>query len=223
MAVTSYNNIDQFLWKMFSIWLVIDSITGFFLSFGTNTPLSQIFKLILLTFVVIRLSKIKNILIYSFICILYISIYFLHTALINIDFFSPILFLSKFLSLIFFYCYFKFSINHFPELTIHKAFKVLIISWIIIVLNIILGLMGFGIPSYGEDGEGMGVKGFFYAANELGGILAVLVPFIVYLIYVYFLYYCIIDRYLYWYEIMYISLFIIYYYYSNFIHVSQKT
>lgn len=184
MAVTSYNNIDQFLWKMFSIWLVIDSITGFFLSFGANTPLSQIFKLILLTFVVIRLSKIKNILIYSFICILYISIYFLHTALSNIDFFSPILLLSKFLSLIFFYCYFKFSIRHFPELTISKTLKVFIISWIIIVINIILGLMGLGIPSYGEDSEGMGVKGFFYAANELGGILAVLVPFIVYLIYV---------------------------------------
>lgn len=58
----------------------------------------------------------------------------------------------------------------------------MIIAWIIIAFNVIAGLMGYGIPSYGEDEEDMGVKGFFFAGNELGGIMAVLAPFMIYLI-----------------------------------------
>lgn len=44
--------------------------------------------------------------------------------------------------------------------------------------------MGYGIPTYGESEEDidMGVKGFFFAGNELGSVMAALVPFIIYLI-----------------------------------------
>lgn len=178
----SYSLIDRVLWGMAFIWLIVDSITGFFISYGTNMPLSQLFKFFLLVLVVVRLLKYKKNILIFYLFLLYIAWYFLHLSFINVDFASPILLLSKFLSLFFLYLYFRLCIIYLPLKTVLKARNVMVVGWIIVALNIMAGIMGFGIPTYGEDSDNMGIKGFFFAGNELGGIMAVLTPFMVYLV-----------------------------------------
>lgn len=165
---------------MIFIWLIIDSITGLFISYGINMPLSQLFKLLLLVLVIVRLYKNRFVFFSLFVLLLYIAWYFLHLAMIDKDFVTPMLLLSKFLSLLFLYLYFRMSFINFPVITIRNARKAMIIAWFVVAFNVVAGLMGYGVPSYGEDAEDMGVKGFFFAGNELGGIMAVLVPFMVY-------------------------------------------
>lgn len=178
----SFSFIDYLLWGMAFLWLIVDSITGFFISYGVDMPLSQLFKLLLLALVIVRLYKYKTAFLSFYLLLLYIAWYFLHLSLINVDFVSPMLLLSKFLSLLFLYAYFRICIFTFPLKTTFYARNVMVIAWLVVAFNVIVGLMGYGIPSYGEDAEEMGVKGFFFAGNELGGIMAVLVPFIVYLV-----------------------------------------
>lgn len=178
----SFSFIDYLLWGMAFLWLIIDSITGFFISYGVDMPLSQLFKLLLLALVIVRLYKYKTVFLSFYLLLLYLAWYFLHLSLINVDFVSPILLFSKFLSLLFLYAYFRNCIFEFPSKTILYARNVMVIAWLVVAFNVTVGLMGYGIPSYGEDAEEMGVKGFFFAGNELGGIMAVLVPFIVYLV-----------------------------------------
>ena len=143
-------------------------------------PLSQLFKLLLLVLVIVRLYKNRFVFFSLFVLLLYIAWYFLHLAMIDKDFVTPMLLLSKFLSLLFLYLYFRMSFINFPVITIRNARKAMIIAWFVVAFNVVAGLMGYGVPSYGEDAEDMGVKGFFFAGNELGGIMAVLVPFMVY-------------------------------------------
>lgn len=178
----SFSFIDYLLWGMAFLWLIVDSITGFFISYGINMPLSQFFKFLLLALVVVKLYKYKTAFLSFYFLSLYIAWYFLHLSLINVDFVSPILLFSKFLSLIFLYVYFRICILKFPLKTLLYARNVMLIAWLVVAFNVFVGLMGYGVPSYGEDADEMGVKGFFFAGNELGGIMAVLVPFIVYLI-----------------------------------------
>ena len=181
---TSFPILDKLLWGMIFFWLIIDSITGFFISYGINMPLSQIFKLLILLLIIIRLCRIKIFLTSLSFLSIYIAWYFLHLALINKDYSLPLLLLSKFLTLLFLYAYFRHYLNKYPAKLLINAQKALVIAWIVIAFNVIIGVMGYGIPTYGESEEDidMGVKGFFFAGNELGGIMAVLAPFMVYIV-----------------------------------------
>lgn len=182
MNQTSNTLIDNLLWGMIFVWLIIDSITGFFISNGAYIPLSQLFKLAILFFVIIRIYKYRRPLRLLCLVLLYVVCYILHLLLINVDIIDSILWLSKFLSIVFLYEYFRIYMFDCPMKAMSKIRKALIIGWLIVAFNVIMGLMGYGNSSYGEDAEAMGVKGFFYAGNELGGIMAVLVPFMVYLV-----------------------------------------
>lgn len=169
---------------MVLIWLMVDSITGYFISSGVDMPLSQSFKLLILFFVIIRICKYKFVFISSYILLFYLSCYFLHLNLLNEDFMAPFLMLSKFLITVCLYTFFCFYNRDFPSGLASNAYKAMIVAWCVVACNVIVGLMGYGVPSYGEDAKDMGVKGFFYAGNELGGIMAVLSPFMIYLVHV---------------------------------------
>lgn len=182
MNQASNTLIDYLLWGMAFVWLIIDSITGFFMSNGAHIPLSQIFKLAILFFVAVRTYEYKRTLRLLCLTSLYVVCYLLHLLLINADFINSMLWLSKFLSIVFLYEYFRIYVFECPLKAVKNVQKAMIIGWIVVAVNVIMGLMGYGIPSYGENAEDMGVKGFFYAGNELGGIMAVLVPFMIYLI-----------------------------------------
>lgn len=178
-SFTTFTCIDRLIWLMVFAWLIIDSITGFFISYGVDMPLSQLFKLAILVLTVVRLQHKGVMLLLA--TLIYLSGYLLHIILINGEFVKPILTFSKFLSLVYLYLYFRFSFQYFPQKTIRNAQKALLIAWVVFACNVVLGLMGYGVSTYGKEEEiDMGVKGFFYSGNELGGIMAVLAPFMFY-------------------------------------------
>lgn len=159
--------IDRIIWSMFIIWLGIDSLTGYFLNNGNELPISQLFKFILITVLVIRLSHIKKFVFSLSALLIYIAVYLLNLIFINEVIGISILLLSKFLTTILIYvylCYFKDRygsvIYHF---FINLVFKY---GLLLIIINILLGVLGYGFFTY--ESLQLGYKGFFYAGNELG-------------------------------------------------------
>ena len=177
---TSFSPIDYLLWWIVFLWLIVDSITGFFISFGNEIPLSQLFKFLALFLVAVRMFQYSSFLKVLFALLFYIAAYILHLALNNDPLAESLLLLSKFISLWLFFLYFRFSIRNFPHKTIYNAKRAMFLAFGILAFNVALGVMGYGVPTYGEDEAGLGVKGFFYAGNELGGLIAAIVPFVVY-------------------------------------------
>ncbi|MEY8244093.1 O-antigen ligase family protein [Heminiphilus faecis] len=176
------NYSDYLIWWIVSLWLIVDSITGFFLSKGINVPISQLYKLTVLFLVLWALSKQKSSLILVFVILTWAAIYFLHLNINGYPYLNAFLSLSKFLTAVFLYLYFCLTIRVFKEYSIHYGYQSLILGAGVVIVNVLLGVLGFGVPSYGGDEIDMGVKGFFFAGNELGGIMAVMAPFLFYLI-----------------------------------------
>lgn len=177
-----YTLIDKIIWSTLVPWLLIDSLNGLLINIGLNLPLSQLYKLAILSLVIISLAKKEKSIILLFIVIFYLSWYFLYLSIVGASFGEPLLLFSKFFTLLLLYFYFCDSFRRFPDKAVYYAYRIFSFSMIVFLVNIILGLMGYGIPSYGEGLEDLGVKGFFYAGNELGGVLAVLAPITLYIL-----------------------------------------
>lgn len=180
--IAKFTKKDRLIWWMASVWLIIDSITGLFISYVASMPLSQIFKLIILILIIDKLVYKKYILILTFSILIYLTVYIIHLNINSIGFSEPLVILSKFLSLIYLYLYFRYTCKLFPTQFIKYSKYVFIIAWVTLSINILLGIWGFGVPTYkAEDSDSLGVKGFFFAGNELGGIMAVVAPMMFYL------------------------------------------
>jgi hypothetical protein len=68
----------------------------------------------------------------------------------------------------------------YPDILGTHGIKALWINFLAILFNLIIGTLGFGFSSYegGEDGEGIGVRGFYVAGNELSGCFVLLFGFV---------------------------------------------
>ena len=171
--------IDRIIWSMFIIWLGIDSITGYFLNNGNEIPISQLFKFILITVLVVRLSHIKKFVYAISLFLIYLAIFLLNLILLNEVIGISILLLSKFLTtiLIFVYvCNFKSEYDstiyrYFINLTFRSGF-------LLILVNILIGALGYGFYTY--ELLQFGYKGFFYAGNELGSTIVPIFGYILY-------------------------------------------
>lgn len=178
----AYNRLtDYIIWIISTLWLIIDSINGYLLTIGVNFPLSQIFKFIIIILLFSRVITNSKILFLIILILLYPTLLFVYYVLNNIEPFNPILEFSKFLTFLLFYLYFVYCIKIYQKNKILKWFRVFYLGIIILFFNIILGILGFGRPTY-ADMPGYGVKGFIYAGNELGGLLAIVYPLIFYII-----------------------------------------
>lgn len=174
--------IDSIIWSLTALWLIIDTITGFFLNNGVNFPLSQFFKIGISGLISYRLSQLGY-LSYIYFWIIYLSVIFLNCAFLNESIGDTFTLLSKLILTYLFYQYFCIFSKWWPRTLIRNSKRILLISFCVVSINIISGLFGFGFNTYPD--EHVGFKGFFYAGNELGGVMAVLTPF--------FLYYSIIN------------------------------
>lgn len=181
-GLNKFSCLDSLIWNILTYWLLVDSVNGLFIVAGINLPLSQIYKMLILVLILKRLLSQKSVLILFSILLFYLSWLFTYFAIMGTAFNESVLLLSKFITLVFLYCYFRFSVKNFQEKSIKKAKHVIFFSALIFFINILFGIMGFGIPSYGEGYEDLGVKGFFYAGNELGGVISVLAPLVMYIL-----------------------------------------
>lgn len=172
--------LDKLIVLIFSVLLIVDSANGFLLLSGVNLPisLSQAVKMPLIFLMLFRVFVLNNIYfihILSLIFILWSSIFLNYYLLgaFNIPLESAI-FLKLVIIPISMYYFVAISKLDY-DFYIKVAKNVFIISFLVILLNITLGMAGLGFNSYTE---GIGSKGFFYAGNELSILYVVLFAFL---------------------------------------------
>ena len=73
----------------------------------------------------------------------------------------------------------------FPRLFNHYVFYALKLNFLAIVVNLMLGIFGYGYKSYAIGEDGVGINGFYVAGNELGGAIVVLFGFMLHYFWVY--------------------------------------
>lgn len=175
------SKVDNFLFILFAFWLLVDTINGFLLRNDFPISVSQIYKTFVAILVIVRCrnnNQVKSVFIISFV---YLFFYVSIVALNGEDVVSSIVLISKLITSLLFFAYFsqicKADYVYFKR----KAFFVIKWSSIIFSANMLAGSLGFGFSSYDfSEDEGFGSRGFFYAINELSGVLAVLYAWAIY-------------------------------------------
>lgn len=155
--------------------LLVDTLNGFFLqAIKVDIKISIIYKFIFLMIGLTYLSRVNvKLFMFSTAIVIYI---FLWAALMNFNsnwgfFFKDFGEAIKLASLILVYNIF----SCFTETDCRKfIINFVVISSLIVFLNIMFSLLGFGFQSYGN----FGAKGFFYAGNALSGIVVIFGSFI---------------------------------------------
>lgn len=144
------------------MYLLVDTAAGFLISRGLPN-IGQLYKmLVVLMMLVYVILKMKN-------AMLIISLLFSLLFLIPLNFIlsdfadstQSMLILFKTISVFIFYEYFQ---NEIKMEEIDKIFKV---NYIVFILNILAGVLGFAKGTYSYDGNSVGTTGFFYAGNEV--------------------------------------------------------
>ena len=163
--------------------LPIDMINGYLLREVGVSPaisLSQLYKIILLAFLFVRVNIIEKVLVISvFLLLLIPTIYQLFKSF-NIQLvFMDIVKIIKYLASVLAFFYFRNIVIHKGYL-LKWIYRWMLFSFMIVVLNISLKLFGLGFAMYSMDTFEIGSKGYFYAGNEVSGILLILASFLMY-------------------------------------------
>lgn len=189
---------------MFAL-LPIDMINGLMLRNDIILPitLGQLFKLIILAVLFFRffLFNFKD-LVNSVILFLILLIPSLIQVVAQWDasfLFSDLVKVSKYLTTIVSFFFFKDLIKRQGVIELNRVFKLVSFSYAVLAINILLKYVGLGYPMYRAGN--IGSKGFFYAGNETSALLIILTAILGYQIYLN------IDRWKY-YAFMLLSLFV---------------
>lgn len=165
---------------MLSCSLLVDSVNGFFLSgLGIDPKLSAAFKLTLLVLILFQIGT------YSFRAlagllslVLLLSIGPLISLVRTLEvsgFISDFTMLLKTVTSLIVFIYCVLICRFWPSLLQKYGKWCCQVSFTVLALNLILGVLGYGFSSYGsttqDESDGIGVKGFFYAGNEVSGLL----------------------------------------------------
>lgn len=178
MQLTSRNFCSLFF-TLSLFWLIIDCFNGFCIANGINLPISQLFKLFLSLLLILGILKIRNGIILVGLIFFYIAFLSLH-LLLNVS--SPqigttINHLFRFIISVLIYFFINKYTKRYPTWSYKSIRRILDISSIVVILNIIAGLFGLGYSAYNT---GNGIRGFFNAGNELSGVVMILFPFVLY-------------------------------------------
>ncbi|WP_181902152.1 O-antigen ligase family protein [Thalassotalea euphylliae] len=181
----------QLTFLMFGLSLLVDAINGFFLSgLGVDTKLSAMFKILLIGMMLYQLGSIsRKALAWSLITFLlflagplFTFIETLSVAGFFDDFTSALRILTTMLAFI----YICYCAEKYPEQIDKYGKYALVFAFLVLIGNIVLGVLGFGFSSYGNAKQGeedaIGIKGFFYAGNEVSGVFVVLYGVILHLL-----------------------------------------
>ena len=144
--------LDLFILKFFYLWLLFDSINGFFIRTNVGLPVSIIYKSALLFFLSLRLLKFNlgsRILIYITVYIVCQSLYY---YVINLEKIAESfqLFLKPLTNILIF-VYMYHLLRLYGDVCLHWIKKIFKYNFIIFALNIYSGIFGFGFRSYESD------------------------------------------------------------------------
>ena len=175
--------LDSYILLIMFLLLPIDMLNGIFSKNGIVLPLSigQFFKIIILLFVLVRLSikPAKLIFVFaSFSLLLAPTFYQLYIGNKGVSLLFDIIKISKYITPLVCFMFFVDVIKNDHQKNINLIFKLVNFSYLILIGNIFLKYIGLGYPMY-EDGK-IGSKGFFYAGNEISALLIILSSIIAY-------------------------------------------
>lgn len=180
----NHNLLAQIVLSLLSVFLLIDSVNGFFLmSMGVDVKISVLYKSCVLSILILYLVKYKLRVVLSIvavICLLMVgessTIFLVETSGNYLGF--VVQHIAKLVTpvLLFFFLLDR-SIR--DKQLFAKIEKVMMMNCCIFLANILVGLLGFGFSTYGStpgDG-GIGIKGFFFAGNEISTLLILFTGF----------------------------------------------
>ncbi|MFT6926881.1 MAG: hypothetical protein ACJAZP_002501 [Psychromonas sp.] len=167
--------LEKYFWLVATLMVLIDTFNGFFVkALKVSLPISIIAKLTLVLFAISYLSRIrcKKIIYIFIVSFLFIAPVFIRSIIaVNSHFLLEIDVALKYISYILF-------LLLFHELSIKtvdfekRVNRLLVFSFCVICINVLLGYLGVGYPTYASTGDGF--KGFFVAGNELSILFVVL-------------------------------------------------
>ena len=166
--------LDYLIVSLLFFLLVVDSINGYLKlsESAINLPVSQLYKTFLLLVILLRLyNNVRAVLMITtvFFILFFPSVIQLFKGS-NVVVFDDFIKIIKFLTPVVCYFYFKklFKNNSFK--LNQKLFSFIQISYWILVISILLKFFGLGYSLYPND---VGSKGYFYAGNEISGVLII--------------------------------------------------
>ena len=180
----NHNFLAKIILALLSIFLLIDAINGLFvLSFGIETQLSVLYKALILMLLLIYLS-LHNVKALMVIVGLYVTL-LLGEALAIVMLRSSAAYVGFVVQhavkvitplVLFFFLLDRYKRDDQLYL---KLEQVMFINCGIFLANILLGWFGVGFSTYGGgvSATSIGVKGFFYAGNEISAMMIVFAGF----------------------------------------------
>lgn len=171
----------QFVFLMVGCSLAVDTLTGFLVSgLGIDLKLSAIYKFGMLVIVLFSLacySRKKASLVFILLLTLLVGpLINLADDLDILGFILDISYVFKILLPLIIFLYCTEVAKRRPEKVYQFGHYVFYFSFLILLFNLLAGVLGFGFSSYGgeDDESAIGVKGFFFAGNEVSGLFLIL-------------------------------------------------
>lgn len=179
--------LDSLILLLAKWYLLVDAGNGILLSVsGQSLPLSAFYKtvLLLLLFNALLVHQVKGLLVLLAAALLLLAGPFYSLLLtgnhsgFGYDVGMVLKLLSPLLAALYFY---QLS-TRAPELAKQALWQIFLFSFVILVLNMALGRLGFGFSAYLPNDYlpdlNLGTKGYFKATNELSALLLVLTGFL---------------------------------------------
>ena len=160
--------LNYFIYILLLFYLLIDTFTGILLHSGAGS-LSVPYKIfvLFLMIIVIIISNPNKVLYFSFLgCLISFSLFSMFCQ----DYTNTTFAIQNFIksiSVYIFYIYFSVLVRSEPNATYYME-KILKVNAVVFTINMIAGMLGFGYSTYSY---GVGIKGFFFAGNEIFLIL----------------------------------------------------
>ena len=176
--------LDTYIFFLIFALLPVDMINSVMLRNAIILPitLGQIFKLIIIAVLFFRFFLFNfKLLVNSCLMLLLMLLPTFYQMFVQLDasfLFSDIVKVSRYLTPLFSFFFFKDFIDRQDPIELKKLFKIVWFSYIVLVINILIKYIGLGYPMY-KDGD-IGSKGFFYAGNETSALLIILTSILAY-------------------------------------------
>ena len=176
--------IDALIVLLMLALLPFDMINGIMLRNAIILPitLGQLFKLIIIAVIFFRFFLFNfKLLVTSCLMFLLMLLPTFYQILIQLDtsfLISDIVKVSRYLTPLFSFLFFKDFIDRQDPIELKKLFKLVWFSYIVLVVNVLIKYIGLGYPMY-KAGD-IGSKGFFFAGNETSALLIILTSILAY-------------------------------------------
>ena len=172
--------IDRLIFILLFLMLFIDIFNGFMLHENILLPISisQVYKMVFLSalflsFLFHATQKILYIFLFFFLLLCGPLIGMLFYG--NSRFLSEIVLIFKLLTPLITYFYFRSLINRDSSFFIRNIKRLVVLDFLIISINMLLGAFGFGYEQYTSyiTAKSIGTVGYFYAGNELSILMII--------------------------------------------------